>query len=138
MSESSFDIDLTPLRVILSEYSPQGRTALLPILHAAQDIYGYLPAGVAAEIGISLGVPLAEVFGVIDFYTHYYSQSVGKTVVHVCTDPACAFAGADSLFKAVSQQTETQGNHLGQAQITVESASCLGWAASSRLCWCPL
>lgn len=126
MGESTIHVDLNPLRAILSEYSPQGQTALLPVLHAAQAIYGYLPASVAAEIGNSLGVPLAEVFGVIDFYTLFYSQPVGKTVVHVCNDPACSLAGADSLFKVISQRAEKQAAQPGQAQITVELAPCLG------------
>jgi NADH-quinone oxidoreductase subunit F len=45
-------IDLTPLQPFLSEFSPQGRTALLPALHAAQDIYGYIPEE-AASIGLA-------------------------------------------------------------------------------------
>jgi NADH-quinone oxidoreductase subunit F len=37
------DFDLTPLKAVMGDYAPQGRTALLPALYAAQEIYGYLP-----------------------------------------------------------------------------------------------
>src|SRR3972149_11635416 len=84
------DFDLAPLRPVLEEFILQGRTALLPALHAAQKLYGYLPEPVAAEVGRALRVPLADVYGVIDFYAMYYKERVGKTLVRVCGDPACA------------------------------------------------
>lgn len=126
MGDQEPPIDLSPLRQILPQYAAQGRTALLPALYAAQAIYGYLPPPVAAEIGNALGVPLAEVFGVIDFYTLFYRHPVGKTVVHVCNDPACSLAGADTLFKVFSRHAETRAALPGQPQVTVELAPCLG------------
>ncbi|MGB9639470.1 MAG: NAD(P)H-dependent oxidoreductase subunit E, partial [Anaerolineales bacterium] len=126
MDDNESQLDLNPLHDMLTEFIPRGRTALLPALQAAQAHYGYIPARVAAEIGNALGVPLAEVFGVIDFYSLFYSQPVGKTVVHVCNDPACSLAGADSLFKVISQRAEKQAVQQGKSQITVELAPCLG------------
>ena len=126
MDDIESQLDLEPLHDLLAEFIPHGRTALLPALQAAQAHYGYLPARVAAEIGNALGVPLAEVFGVIDFYSLLYSQPVGKTVVHVCNDPACSLAGSDSLFKVISQRAEKQAAQQGQSRITVELAPCLG------------
>lgn len=120
-------LDLSPLLEILPEYAPQGRTALLPALHAAQEIYGYLPEPVAAEIGRALKVPLVDVFGVIDFYHLFYREPVAKTVIHVCNDPACALAGADSIFKMMRQKADSH-THLpvGIGDVLVERAPCLG------------
>lgn len=126
MDEIKSQPDLTPLHDMLTEFIPRGRTALLPALQAAQAHYGYLPASVAAEIGNALGVPAAEVFGVIEFYSLLYSQPVGKTIVHVCNDPACSLAGADTLFKVISQRAEKQAAQQGEAKMTVELAPCLG------------
>lgn len=119
-------LDLAPLRSILAELSPQGRTALLPALHAAQELYGYLPRQVAAEIGTSLGVPLAEVHGVIDFYSLFYREPVGKNVIHVCNDPACALAGADTVFKVIQQKIEHDPAHAAKSSVTIERSPCLG------------
>src|SRR5690242_15469038 len=93
-------IDLAPLRPLLTELQPQGRPALLPALHAAQKIYGYLPEPVAAAIGRALGVPLADVYGVIDFYAMFYREPVGRRIIRVCVDPACALAGSDAVLAA--------------------------------------
>ncbi|HEX2930563.1 MAG TPA: NAD(P)H-dependent oxidoreductase subunit E, partial [Candidatus Binatia bacterium] len=72
------DSELAPLRPILAGLAPQGRPALLPALHAAQQIYGWLPERVAAEVGRVLGVPLADVHGVIDFYEMLSRQPIGR------------------------------------------------------------
>lgn len=116
------DLDLSPLQTMLESYASQGRTALLPALHDAQDLYGYLPEPVAAEIARSLQVPLVDVFGVIDFYAMFYRQPVGKTVIQVCNDPACALAGSESVYKRMTQHPESNA----QGSITIEHAPCLG------------
>lgn len=117
------ELDLTLLEPILRKYAVEGRPGLLPALHAAQDIYGYLPEAVSAEIGKALGVPLADVFGVIEFYTLFYNHPVGKAVLHVCNDAACAMAGADSVYKTFLAELSS---HPGQDNYTVERAPCLG------------
>jgi NADH-quinone oxidoreductase subunit F len=119
------ELDLTSLQSVLAEFTPKGRPALIPALHAAQSLYGYLPEPVAAEVGRCLGVPLAEVYGVIDFYAMFYRQPVGKTVVHVCDDPACALAGAAELYKMLSRRAAPPNNGNPPA-LTVERAPCLG------------
>ena len=78
------DPDLIRLRSMLAALAPQGRAALLPALQAAQQFHGWLPEAVAAEVGRALGVPLADVHGVIDFYAMLSRQPMGRTVARVC------------------------------------------------------
>ncbi|MEK9164809.1 MAG: NAD(P)H-dependent oxidoreductase subunit E, partial [Chloroflexota bacterium] len=111
------------LRTTLTAFAPQGRAALLPALHAAQSIYGYLPEPVAAEVARALRVPLADVYGVIDFYSMFYREPVGKTIVRVCADPACALLGADSVLTAARKKA---GASLDGGAWTIERAPCLG------------
>jgi NADH-quinone oxidoreductase subunit F len=82
------ELDLMQLRKAIAAFVPQGRSGLLPALHAAQSIYGWISEPVAAEIGRVLGVPLADVHGVIEFYSMLYNEPIGQTIVRVCTDPA--------------------------------------------------
>lgn len=121
------DFDLKAIDPTLTELGPLGRTALLPALHAAQEAFGYIPEEAASAIGQALHVPLADVYGVIDFYTMFYREPVGKTVIHVCGDPACAMAGADGVMKVMSQEVEhhRQPGIAGDT-IKVERAACLG------------
>lgn len=118
------DLDLTPLRKQLVEFAPKGRPALIPALHAAEKIYGYIPEPAAVEISRALNTPLAEVYGVMDFFTMFHHQPTGETVVRVCTDPACAMAGAESLFEALNQRMAPKNG--GTPAITLERSSCLG------------
>ncbi len=121
------EFDLAPLRSLLADLAPQGRTALLPALQAAQAYYGYLPEPVAAEVGRALGVPLAEVYGVIDFYSLLYHRPVGKTIVRVCTDPVCALYGGEEVLAALRRHLHlaTQDT-TPDGLFTVEEAPCLG------------
>ena len=84
------EIDLTQLKSAIESYIPLGRSGLLPALHAAQKIYGWLPQEVASEVAKTLHVPLADVHGVIEFYSLFYNEPVGRRIIRVCTDQACA------------------------------------------------
>jgi NADH-quinone oxidoreductase subunit F len=124
---TDLNFDLAPLRTALAELAPQGRSALLPALHAAQALYGYLPEPVAAEVGRLLRVPLADVHGVIEFYSLFYPQPAGKTIVHVCTDPSCELAGGEQVLRAICRRLGLQpGETSADRAFTVERAPCLG------------
>lgn len=121
------DFDLAPLQPVLAEFTTQGRTALLPALHAAQKLYGHLPEPVAAEVGRALGVPLADVYGVIDFYSMFYSHPTGKTMVRVCTDPACALGGGEDVLERLCRQLNVSPDEPSpDGAFQVERAPCLG------------
>src|SRR5262245_44099389 len=121
------DGELIPLRSILAELAPQGRPALLPALHAAQQLYGWLSEPVAAEVAHALGVPLADIHGVIDFYAMMHRRPVGRTFLRVCSAPVCALAGADTLADTLSSHLQTRlGETSSDSAFTIEHAPCLG------------
>ena len=92
------DVDLGPLRPFIEPYVPMGRSGLLPALQAAQKAYGWLSEPVAAEIARTLHVPLVDVHGVIEFYTLLYNKPVGRRIIRICTDIACALKDADGVL----------------------------------------
>ena len=121
------DIELSKLTQFLELLASQGRTALLPALHAAQNLYGYIPEAAVAEISASLVVPLADVHSVISFYPLLHSEPVGKTIIKVCSDPVCANAGAEGFMRRLSLQMDEArlaGGDVGV--LTIESVPCLG------------
>ncbi len=121
------DSELAPLRALLAGLAPQGRPALLPALHAAQRIYGWLPQSVAREVGRALGVPLADVYGVIDFYAMFNRRPAGRTIVRVCNAPVCALAGAEAVAHALCRHLQVEpGEVSADGMFTVEHAPCLG------------
>jgi NADH-quinone oxidoreductase subunit F len=121
------DNELIRLRSLLAELAPQGRPALLPALHVAQQFYGWLPESVAAEVGRALGVPLADVYGVIDFYVMFNRRPAGRTVMRVCSAPVCALAGANAVADALCRHLQiAPGEVSADGALTVEHAPCLG------------
>jgi NADH-quinone oxidoreductase subunit F len=122
------NLDLSPLAPLLERYQDRGRTYLLPLLHEAQAIYGYLPEPVLIAIGHALHVPPADIHGVVEFYTMFYDEPVGKRMVRICTDPACAIAGGEEVLVAACRHAG--GIHPGEMSAdgssTVERATCLG------------
>jgi NADH-quinone oxidoreductase subunit F len=121
------DNELTRLRSILERLAPQGRAALLPALHAAQKICGWIAEPVAAEVSRALGVPLADVSGVIDFYEMFNRRPIGRTVVRVCSAPVCALAGANAVADALCRHLQIEPDEVSfDGAFTVERAPCLG------------
>ncbi|HWO41295.1 MAG TPA: NAD(P)H-dependent oxidoreductase subunit E [Candidatus Eisenbacteria bacterium] len=121
------DADLDLLRSRLAELSPRGRTALLPALHLAQRLKGWLSEAVAAEVGRALRVPLAELYGVIDFYEMFSRKPTGRTVVRVCTGPICGLAGSEKLLLALCRFLRTEPDAItADGAYTVTAAPCLG------------
>lgn len=104
-----------------------GRSGLLPALHAVQRQYGWLPREAVAEVARALNVPLADVHGVIEFYSLFYNEPVGKKVIHVCTDAACALRGAeDSLNGLCARHGIQPGQTTPDGALTIERSPCLG------------
>ncbi|GAB4494665.1 MAG: NAD(P)H-dependent oxidoreductase subunit E [Anaerolineales bacterium] len=121
------EIDLPALRTALAPYLPLGRSGLLPALHAAQRVCGWIPPEAAAEVARLLHVPLADVHGVIEFYSLFYNEPLGRRIVRVCTDVACTLKGGEDVL---SQLCAGHGIGPGQTTpdgaVTVEPAPCLG------------
>jgi NADH-quinone oxidoreductase subunit F len=121
------EIDLAPLSPAIEQFIPLGRTALLPALHAAQKIYGWLPQEVAAEVAKRLKVPLADVHGVIEFYSLFYNEPVGRRIIRVCTDQACALKNADGLLHHLCTHHGIEPNQTTpDLSLTLEASPCLG------------
>ena len=121
------EIDLTLLKPAIEKYIPLGCSGLLPALHAAQIVYGWLPQEVAAEVAQSLRVPLADVHGVIEFYSMFYNKPVGKKIIRVCTDPACGLMDSDGLLKKLCKQYGLEPHQIHpELDLTLEPSPCLG------------
>jgi len=122
---AEFDIPL--LKSAIRQFLPLGRSGLLPSLHAAQNIYGWIPREVASEIASELKIPLADLHGVIEFYNLFYNKPVGKKIVRVCTDPVCALKGSDQILKHFCAANQTNpGQTNFDKSITIEHSTCLG------------
>ena len=101
--------------------------ALMPVLHAAQDIYGYLPAEVQTVIAEELNVPLAEVYGVATFYSQFSLNPKGKHKISICLGTACYVKGSDKILEAVEHELRIScGECTPDKKFSIESCRCVG------------
>lgn len=127
LTVKEFPTDLSPLEPILAKYNGRSRSALLPLLHDAQALYGWLPRDVQQEIGKTLRVPLADIHGVIEFYTMFYNEPTAKRVIRVCEDSACSHAGGTAVMDAIETHLGLHHNQTADdLSITYEHVPCLG------------
>src|ERR1700741_5282322 len=73
--------------------------ALLPILHALQEHFGYVDAAAVPLVAEALNLSRAEVHGVVTFYHDFRQTPPGRHVVRVCRAEACQSMGADRLVE---------------------------------------
>jgi NADH-quinone oxidoreductase subunit F len=120
-------IDLALLNPAIKSYIPLGRSGLLPALHAAQGLYGWISEPVATEIAQTLRVPLADVHGVIEFYSLFYNEPTSNHTIRVCTDAACALKDGDGILDHLCVQHGLQpGQTTEDLSLTIEASPCLG------------
>ena len=87
------DVRDEKLQEIIEKYKDT-KGALVPVLHEAQELYGYLPIEVQKKISEGLGVSLSEIYGVVTFYTQFSLNPKGKYKVNICMGTACYVKGA--------------------------------------------
>jgi NADH:ubiquinone oxidoreductase subunit E len=110
--------NLETARTILARY-PQKKSAVLPLLHLAQDQDGYVSAEAMVEIAQLLDLTPALVFGTCSFYTMFKPEPVGKLLVSVCTNVSCMVNGGPDLLGYLQQR------YADDPDVTVEEVECV-------------
>ncbi len=103
---------------------------LLPILHAVQAEFGYVPEASLPLIAKALNLSRAEVHGVKSFYHDFRDAAAGRHVVKLCRAEACQATGADQLadHAKASLGVDWHGTS-GDGAVTLEPVFCLGLCA---------
>jgi formate dehydrogenase subunit gamma len=105
---------------------------LLLVLHAVQDILGYVPEEAVGEIARGLNLSRAEVHGVITFYHDFRSTPAGRHILKICRAESCQAVGADGLVDHVKRRLGVDFHETTRdGAITLEPVYCLGNCALS-------
>lgn len=80
------------------------RGPLIQTLHAAQELFGYLPEKAQVRIAKGLGIPLSEVHGVLSFYSFFNTVPRGKHTIRVCMGTACYVRGGKQVLEKFQQE----------------------------------
>ena len=102
--------------------------ALMPVLNECQKIYGCVPLNAQKIISEELDIPVAEIYGVVTFYSQFSLEPKGDYVVSVCMGTACYVRDAQKLIDALS--VELDGLEVGKTsedgKYTLEATRCIG------------
>ncbi len=99
----------TAVERIVTQYPPEHRAAaLIPVLHTAQRLQGWLSGQAMDYCGDVVGVPHTRVREVITFYTMFHTKPVGKTHVQICVNLSCWLLGSDKLVETCKKRMGTK------------------------------
>ena len=106
--------------------------ALLPILHALQEEFGYIDPEAIPLVADRLNISKAEVHGVLSFYHDFKQSPPGRHVLRICRAEACQSMGCEALVDHVEKHLGVKmGETTADRSFTLEPVYCLGLCALS-------
>ncbi len=110
---------------IIGRY-PRPKSALIPLLHLAQEQDGYVAEDAMEHIGELIGITPAEVLGTCSFYEMFKLEPVGDYVVNVCTNIACMLLGGEELLHHLEDRLGVKpGSTTPDGAFTLEDVECI-------------
>ena len=114
------------LRKVIEAHKGQAG-ATMPVLQAAQEIFGYLPEEVQIMVAEGLDIPLSEVYGVASFYSFFALNPKGKYRISVCLGTACYVKGAAEVLDAVEKKLNiAPGGITHDGKFSLDACRCIG------------
>jgi len=113
---------------IVARY-PEGKqkSALLPVLHLAQEVFGWLSTETMDYVASLLQIEPIEVYEVATFYSMYNLKPVGKYVFEVCQTGPCMIEGSDDIIAYIGERLNIKpGETTADGLFTLKTAECLG------------
>ena len=110
---------------IIGRY-PRPKSALIPLLHLAQEQDGWVTDDAMVHIAELVGVEPAEVLGTCSFYEMFKREPVGRYLLNVCTNISCQLVGGEELLHHAEQTLGIKaGNTTPDGMFTIEDVECI-------------
>jgi NADH-quinone oxidoreductase subunit E len=110
---------------IVARY-PRPRSAMIPLLHLAQEQDGYLTEDAMEHVAELVGVTAAEVLGTASFYEMLKLEPVGEYLVNVCTNISCMLMGGEELLHDLERKLGVKaGSTTPDGKFTLEDVECI-------------
>jgi NADH:ubiquinone oxidoreductase subunit E len=122
--------DAGPLYGELDEFigtQKKGQDSLIPVLHKAQELFGFLPIEVQNHIAEKLDIPVSQILGVVTFYHYFTMQPRGRHTVNVCMGTACYVRGAKKVVEALTDALKVKiGETTSDRRFSLTTQRCFG------------
>ncbi len=116
----------TYLEQLLSIYEPE-KDNLIQMLNEIQEHYGYVPMYVQKELSNFLSIPMAEIYGVITFYSRFSLKPQGKYKISVCLGTACFVKGSQKIMDRLTERLKIEpGQTTKDGMFTIDQTRCVG------------
>ena len=117
------------LEKVLKEHNYQ-ESALLEILHRAQEIYGYLDKDLLMDVAGSLNIPPSHVYGVTTFYSFFKLRKPGEHIVTGCLGTACYVKGVEEIIEEIEYEFNLKrGGSTADGKLSLLITRCIGACA---------
>ena len=114
------------ITAICDRYADE-KTPLMMILSDIQNEYGYIPLDVQQLVSEKTGISVAEIYGVVTFYSFFSLNPKGKYVIGVCLGTACYVKGAQQVIDKFSEILNIKpGETTEDGLFTLEALRCIG------------
>ena len=101
--------------------------ALIPVLEQVQGISGYLPEIVQRRVAKGLGIPLAQVYGVVTFYSFFTMKPKGRHQIRVCLGTACHVRGGHQVERRLEEELGIQPGEVDKDRLfSLDIVRCVG------------
>ena len=129
--QDKLESGLSSFKVELWKYHGENG-ALIPLLQSAQDAYGYIPESAIDHISQIVGIPAAEIYGVITFYSQFRLKPMGKNIIKVCDGTACHVNASSAIIRTIENELGIVGDETtDDGLFTVQKVACLGCCSLS-------
>ncbi len=117
---------------ILQRFPQIKRNALIPLLQAVQDEFGYISEEAIARIGAHLSLPTSKVFGLATFYNQFSFSRRGVYHITLCNGSSCHLARSGELLGEITKVLEiSDGETTRDGLFSLEVQSCIGACGQS-------
>ena len=114
------------IREICGRYKDE-KTPLMMILSDIQNEYGYIPLEVQEIVSEETGIPVAEIYGVVTFYSFFSLTPKGRFIIGCCLGTACYVKGAQSVIDRFSEELHIKpGETTEDGMFTLDALRCIG------------
>lgn len=130
MSPVAKQVEFTPDQLEevqrLQALYPGKRAALLPVLHLAQEAFGYISLEVEEYVARLFDLSPAHVHEVVTFYTRFFTKPKGRHMISVCHNLTCHLRGAQEVLRYLKQKLGVEvGETTKDGRVTLLSVECL-------------
>ena len=114
------------LSELFSIYKPE-KDNLIQMLNEIQEHYGYVPMETQKELSEFLSIPMAEIYGVVTFYSRFSLKPKGKYNVSVCLGTACFVKGSQKIMDRLPERLKIgPGETTEDGLFSIEETRCVG------------